>query len=131
MKKALEARDTIFAIADFFHAAAHKEGLAVAKGMTVAELARRVGKPAPLSLRGATVRSVSTRLPARTSRRALLVEYEQLRRGDGAVGFKKCVTVDTWKGGRVTGSATICIDCSIRKLKCTISIVVIGTIVIG
>ena len=130
MRKVIEARDTLVEIADFFHAVAHQENVVISRGMAISELARTANARAPRSLGNAKVLSTSAEpLRPRSGQPLLTVTYEQRRRV-GAIAFKKCVDVGT-TSGPVTGSVKVCIDCSIRKLKCTITIVVKGTITIG
>jgi hypothetical protein len=131
MRKIIEARDTLTEVADFFHAVAHQEDLTISRGMTVAELARAAGTQVPRSLRGAAITSTSSRLPAQRRGQPLLVaDYGPPRRGQGVMEFKRCIDVGT-TSGPVTGSVKVCIDCSLTKMKCTITIVATGTIVIG
>jgi hypothetical protein len=131
MKKAVEARDTMFEIADFFHAVAHTRDIDISKGMAIKDLAKQAGIAVPRSLRGMTVKSIGSKsASARTRGPELTVSYDQPKRGTGTAEFKKCVTVGT-TSGPVTGNVKVCIDCSIRKLKCVITIEITGTITIG
>ena len=130
MRKAIEARDTITEIADFFHTLAHKKDLNIAKGMSVDELARQARTKAPESLRGAVVRSTTAKMSKpRAGRPVLTATYEQ-KKTPGVVFFKKCVDVGT-TSGPVTGTVKVCISCSIRKRQCVISIEIKGSITIG
>ena len=129
MKKIEQASATLIEVADFFHALAHQKDLTIAEGMKVSELGRKAGIPAPQSLRGTVIQSTSTSLPkAREGQPLLTVDYGDPRPGGGTMEFKKCVTVGT-SAGPASGSVKVCIDCSIIKMKCTITIS--GTITIG
>lgn len=131
MRKITEATDTLLEMSNFFHAVAHEKNLTISKGVTVRELARKASTQAPQSLRGAVIRSTSTRpLKLRRDQRAMTVTYEHPPGEPDVVEFKGCVDVGT-TSGPITGTVKVCIDCSITKLRCTITIVATGTIVIG
>lgn len=129
MKNVIEASNTLIEVADFFHSVAHKENLTITEGMPIGELAHNAGIRIPGSLRGTIIQSTGGDVSkARKGHPLLIIEYAGL--GEGAVAFKKCITVKSGTGP-VTGSIKVCIDCSITKLKCTITIVATGTIEIG
>ena len=131
MRKVIEGRDTLLELADFFHTVAHQEGLTISRGMTIPELAQKAGTRAPRSLRGAVISSTAGKVSkARKGQPVLRVVYDEPRGGLGVAEFKKCINVGT-TSSPVSGTVKACIDCSITKLQCTITLEVTGTIVIG
>jgi hypothetical protein len=130
MRKVIQARDTLIEIADFFHDVAHQKDLVISRGMTIAELARNANVRAPRSLRAAEVLRSPSKLSKPREGLPFFTVTKKQRPRPGVIEFKKCVEVGT-TSGPVSGSVKVCINCSVIKRQCTITIEATGTIVIG
>jgi hypothetical protein len=118
----VDAHETLLEIADFFHALEHKTE-EVPQGTNIKELARVLGITVPPSLQEGTI-SVIERHENVARGRTILVQYGEPGPAGGVTpkkGGGHCYKF-CHKVGPGNVCIEVCVDCSLAKLSCTVSV---------